>query len=104
MAEYVGQVKVGAVRDAAHLLQVPGPELADRRLEPGGLAPDGGPVPARVVREGLLIGLDRQVHAGPGLGAVLPAALVAGALDAHMLGAGHPLSREADWSGFYGTQ
>ena len=96
--QHVGQVEAGAVRDAAHLLQVRRPELADRRLEPGGLAPDGRPVPPRVVREGLLVGLNRQAHAGPGRFAVLPAPLVAGALDAHVLGAGHPRSLE-DLSG-----
>ena len=90
--QHVGQVEAGAVRDAAHLVEVRGPELADRRLEPERLAPDGGPVPPREVREGLLVGLDRQPHPGRGLAAVLAAALVAGALDAHVLGAGHPRS------------
>src|SRR5207244_8629965 len=77
------------------LVQVRGHDLADRLLEPGRLAPDGGPVPPGVVGEGLLVGLHRQPYPGRGLAAVLAAALVAGALDAHVLGAGH---------GFYGTQ
>ena len=91
--QHVGQVEAGAVRDAAQLLQVRGHDLADRRLEPGRLAPDGGPVPVGEVGKDLLIRLDRQPYPGRGLAAVLAAALVTGALDSHVLGAGHGVYR-----------